>query len=151
MKINFFIILITLLLNACSTRQFIRYEKGELITAKTNLKKTKLPTEYNVTFRKKIKFGKNKSGHKQLEIMIVRNNPVMEEWEDVYSKIGIYKIPFMSYKFQTIETREHEKGTIVNPVFQIISNNTSIHSDSIQLTINASTATDLPLNPRTLF
>lgn len=86
MKTTSFTLLITLLLHACSTQKLIRHEEGELIRSKARLTTTKLPTEFNINFAKVFKSGKE-----QLVVEVFRNDPIKEEWEDTYKKVGVYE------------------------------------------------------------
>ena len=74
------------LLNACSTRKLVRYEEGDLVKSKSSFKTTTLPMEHKINFERVFRAGKD-----QLAVQVFRNDPVKEEWEDTYKRIGVYE------------------------------------------------------------
>lgn len=75
-----------LLLSSCTTTNFLRYEEGEVVSLKNNVRQTKEPSKFSVSMEK-IADGNSKF----LAVKINRNEPIKEEWEDIYSKVGIYE------------------------------------------------------------
>lgn len=91
-KTGFLFAAITLL-NACATQTLVNYEEGDIIKEHQNPKQTPQPTRYDVSLERV-----GEGAQAGLKVSIVKNNPIKEEWEDVYSKVGVYEMRCKVYK-----------------------------------------------------
>lgn len=76
---------ISLLLNACVSKTLLRTEDGPIIESRKNLTQTHSPIEYETSFE-----IVEENNHSYLKVKVLRNESLVEKWEDVYSKVDVY-------------------------------------------------------------
>jgi len=73
------------LLSSCATKEFLRYEKDELLSKRLNLSRTEKSVQYDISVDK---ITKDSLPH--ISVTITEKYPIEEKWEDIYSKVGVY-------------------------------------------------------------
>jgi hypothetical protein len=85
--------LFALFLAGCATGTFVRYEDGPIVAQHQNVRKTPMPEKYDVTLEKT-----GEGAQASIKVSIAKNNPIREDWDDLYSKIGVYETRCKVYK-----------------------------------------------------
>lgn len=102
------LVIICSFLTACATKNLVRYEKSTLVEKGKDFKETQLPKQFNAyILRDGDCSGVTSKGTEctDLSIRVMLNNPIQEEWKDIYSRMGIYETRCKGWKDQAPETQ----------------------------------------------
>jgi hypothetical protein len=134
--------LLAILLTGCATKTLVGTDKGGLIEQR-NFKKSSLPTKYDVSLDMV-----EHDGSRLLQITVLRNDPVKEEWDAIRSVYNVYETRDGD---QVVKTLEKSDATIVEAESRVVDVTSQINSPQLKLTVGKSTSSAKLLNSEANF
>lgn len=117
-----------IVLSACASKSLVRTEDSGVIGDRQNLKESKQPISYEISF--------NKVDDKKREFVklaVIQNEPVKSEWFETHSEVDVYQ----SYRDgEIIESIEPSSITIIKQNSNVIEHKLPINAHSIKIIIN---------------